>query len=341
MKILTKQFYKDSFEVLKATATSFSDDKAFKKSASLSYYTLFALAPMLIIIMGVVSLIWGQDATQGRIYNEINDYVGAEAAAQIQSIIQNLSVGKGSLIATIIGVGTLAFAATKVFIEIQDSLNEIFNVKPKPKRGWLKMLQDRALSFSIVLSLGFLLIVSLILNGIISALSSSLMDYLPSLTLFGFDLVDDTTVITLYIINNLITFFVLAVMFGAMFKFLPDIRIKWKDVRAGAYFTAILFMIGKWAIGLYMQYAAPASEYGAAGSIIIILLWINYVSLILYFGAEFTEKNAQMFGDGIRPSDIAVKVVNTETVEEDGEDSSESTLSADSVKIRDAKYPNS
>jgi membrane protein len=317
MKIFKKQFYKDSFEVLKASAISFGDDKVSKMSASLSYYTIFALAPLIIIVMAVVGFVWGQDAAQGRIFQELNQYMGADAAAQIQSLIENLSVGQGSIIATAIGVGTLIFGSTKVFIEMQDSLNDIFNVKPKPKRGWVKLIADRAISFSIVLILGFLLVVSLIVNGAINALTTSIASYLPDFKIFGFDLFDESTVIVLYILNNLITFFVLAVLFGSIFKFLPDIKIRWKDVRAGAYFTAILFMIGKWGIGLYMQYAAPASGYGAAGSLIIILLWVYYTSFILFFGAEFTEKNAEMLGAGVRPSEIAVKMVEKEEVMKD------------------------
>ncbi|MEH6304956.1 YihY/virulence factor BrkB family protein [Olivibacter sp. CPCC 100613] len=308
MKVLKKQFYKDAFTLLKATAIGFGDDKVSKMSAALSYYTIFALAPLLIIILAVVSFVLGDDAQQGKVFQQINEYVGADAAAFIQSLIQGLSVGKGSIIATIIGVGTLIFASTKVFVEMQDSLNMIFNVKPKPKRGWVKLLIDRALSFSIVLILGFLLVVSLLLNVVISVISTTLINYLPDLQIFGLNLFDETTNIALYLTNTLITFIVLSILFGCIFKFLPDVKIKWKDVRSGAFFTAILFMIGKWAIGLYMQYAAPASGYGAAGSIVIILLWINYTSSILFFGAEFTEKNAEMFGDGIKPSSIAVRI---------------------------------
>jgi len=314
MKILKKAFYTNTFKLLRATIDGFSDDRVSKMSAALSYYTIFALAPLLLIVLAVVSFILGDDAQQGKIFQQINDFVGSDAAALIQSLIQNLSVGKESFIASIIGIGTLVFAATKVFVEMQDSLNLIFNVKPKPKRGWVKLLIDRALSFSIVLALGFLLVVSLLLNVIISVISTSLIHYLPDLTIFGLNLLDETTNVVLYIINTLITFIVLSVLFGCIFKFLPDVKIKWKDVRAGAFFTAILFMIGKWAIGLYMQYAAPASGYGAAGSIIIILLWINYTSSILFFGAEFTEKNAEMYGDGIKPSAIAVRIEQTETL---------------------------
>lgn len=324
MKILKKKFYKDSFTLLKATAEGFGNDKVSKMSAALSYYTIFALAPLLIIILAVVSFVLGDDAQQGKIFQQINEFVGPDAAALIQSLIQNLSTGKGSVIASIIGIGTLIFASTKVFVEMQDSLNTIFNVKPKPRRGWVKLLIDRALSFSIVLILGFLLVVSLLLNVIISIISNTLINYLPDFTVFGLNLFDETTSIILYLVNTFITFIVLSVLFGCIFKFLPDVKIQWKDVRSGAFFTAILFMIGKWAIGLYMQYAAPASGYGAAGSIVIILLWINYTSSILFFGAEFTEKNAEMFGSGIKPSSIAVRIDQTEgtTEKEEGINSS-------------------
>jgi len=314
MRVLQKQFYNDAFRLLKATAIGFGEDKVSKLSAALSYYTVFAMAPLLIIVLAVVGFFFNEEAQRGQIFQQIVGFVGTDAAGLIQSLIQNLAVGKSSLIATIIGAATLAFASTKVFIEMQDSLNMIFNVKPKPKRGWLKLIRDRVLSFSIVLILGFLLVVSLVLNVVISIISTTLVKYLPELNVFGLDLFNETTNLALYLANTLITFIVLTVLFSAIFKFLPDIKIRWKDVRAGAYFTSILFMIGKWAIGLYMQYAAPASGYGAAGSIIIILLWINYTSSILFFGAEFTEKNAEMFGKGVRPSDIAVRIEQKESV---------------------------
>ncbi len=307
-KFIRKNFYKDTFSLLKATAVGFGDDKVSKMSAALSYYTIFALAPLLIIVLAVVSLVLGDDAQQGKIFQQINEFVGTDAAALIQSLIKNLSTGKSSLVATVIGAATLMFASTKVFVEMQDSLNTIFNVKPKPKRGWVKLLINRALSFSIVLILGFLSVVSLMLNVVINVVSSTVIRYLPELHVFGLNLLDETTNIALYLTNTLITFIVLSVLFGCIFKFLPDVKIRWKDVRAGAFFTAVLFMIGKWAIGLYMQYAAPASGYGAAGSVIIILLWINYTSSILFFGAEFTEKNAEMYGEGIKPSSIAVRI---------------------------------
>ncbi|WP_084163740.1 YihY/virulence factor BrkB family protein [Olivibacter sitiensis] len=336
MRILTKAFYVDAFSVLKATGVSFGEDKATKMAASLSYYTIFALAPLIIIIMAIVGIVWGEDAAQGRIFTELNELIGPDAAATVQSIVQNLNVGRGSSIATIIGVGTLAFSSTKVFIEMQDTLNMIFNVKPKPKRGWVKMLLDRLLSFSIVLSLGFILIVSFIASGLITALSTSIVSYLPDVFVFGYNLFDTTTLYVLDIVNNTLSFLVLSFLFGCIFKFLPDIKIRWKDVRSGAFFTAVLFMIGKWGIGLYMTQAAPGSAYGAAGTLIIILLWIFYAANILFLGAEFTKQNAEMFGMGIQPSSIAVKVRLEETSdEEDGERSYELSNEA-----QDPKFPN-
>lgn len=339
MRIFTKQFYIDAFNVLKATGMAVSEDRIFKMAASLSYYTIFAMAPLLIIVMGVVAFVWGEDAAHGRVFAELNELIGPDAAATVQSVVQNLSIGESSTIATIIGIGALAFSSTKVFIEMQDTLNIIFNVRPKPKRGWVKMLLDRLLSFSIVLSLGFILIVSLIASGVIAALSSSIVNYLPDIYIFGYNLFDTTTIYVLNITNNVITFFVLSFLFGSIFKFLPDIKIKWKDVRSGAFFTAVLFMIGKWGIGIYMTQAAPGSAYGAAGTLIIILLWVFYAAIILFLGAEFTKINSEMFGHGIQPSSIAVKVQTKEETEEDMQDPAYPDQETKD-NPRDANFPN-
>lgn len=296
-----KLFLKSSFEILKDTFTSFSDDRGMKKSAALAYYTIFSLAPLLLIIIWLVGFFYGEEASEGRIFTELNELVGGEAAKQIQEFIKNVSLSGKSGTAIIIGVGTLVAGSTKVFIEIQDSINSIWGVRAKPQKGWVKMVIDRVLSFSVIIGLGFLLIVSLAINLVIDTLSSTLIEYFP-----------DTTVLFISVLNAGVSFIVISILFGVIFKFLPDAEIKWSYVRSGALFTAILFILGKYLIGLYMQYAAPASAYGAAGSIILILLWIYYTSAILFFGAEFTKVYAKKHAGEIMPSRYAVRVVQSE-----------------------------
>lgn len=295
------KYFKRYFSLIKETLAGFSEDKIMKKSAALAYYTVFSLAPLLLIIMWTVSFFYGEDAIEGRVFNELTDIIGPGAAQQVQDIIQKISVSEKSGIAIIIGIGTLILGSTTVFIEIQDSINSIWGVRAKPQKGLRKMIIDRMLSFSIVIGLGFLLIVSLIVSTIIELLSSYLLTIFP-----------DTIAIVFTIINFGITFIVIAILFGVIFKFLPDAEIKWKHVRGGAIFTAILFIIGKYLISLYMQFTAPESAYGAAGSIIIILLWIYYTSAILYFGAEFTKVYTKWTSGEILPSRFAVRVIQTE-----------------------------
>ena len=216
-------------------------------------------------------------------------------------MIKNVGLSGKTNTALAIGIGTLVIGATTIFIEIQDSVNLIWRVKPKPKRGWLKLIKDRLLSSSLIVSLGFLLLVSLLVNGLILAMSGVISRILPG--------------IGIYIIsgvNLLISTGVVAVLFAVIFKVLPDAKISWKDVRWGALFTALLFMLGRYVIGLYIETTGTSSTYGAAGSLIVILTWIYYTAAILYFGAEFTLAYANHFGAKIAPADYAVYVEQTE-----------------------------
>lgn len=287
--------------LVKETFAGISEDKIMKKSAALAYYTIFSLAPLLLIIMWTVGFFFGEDAIEGRIYSELSESIGSNAAKQIQDIIQKISLSQKSGLAIIIGIGTLIIGSTTVFIEIQDSINAIWGVRAKPEKGWKKMIIDRILSFSIVIGLGFLLIVSLMVSTVIDILSDFLLKIFPESmsVLFNF-------------VNFGVTFIIITILFGVIFKFLPDAEIKWKYVRSGAIFTAILFILGKYLIGLYMQFTAPESAYGAAGSIIVILLWVYYTAAILYFGAEFTKVYTKWLSGEILPSKYAVRVVQTE-----------------------------
>jgi membrane protein len=219
----------------------------------------------------------------------------------VQEMIKNLELNGESTTAVIIGSITLIIGATTVFGEIQDSINIIWRVKAKPKRGWLKLLKDRLLSSSLIVGLGFLLIVSLIVNGALQAVNDWLLSYFP-----------DVTVVIFNVLNVIISFIVITVLFGIIFKVLPDVNIHWKDVRIGAFFTACLFMLGRLLISLYIEKVGNTDAYGAAGSLIIILVWVYYTAAIMYLGAEFTRAYADFIGLRIEPAKYAVYVETTE-----------------------------
>lgn len=306
MKIFRASFYREIGQLLSMTFNEFMNDKAMKMSASLAYYTIFSIAPLLLIVIWLVGFLYGehvagQGGAQAEVFEEFAALFGTEVAAQIQQVIQQISISNKSGIGIAIGIGTLVAGSTTIFIEIQDSLNTIWKLKPKPKKGWLKMLLNRAISLSMVLGLGFLLIVSLLLNGIIVALSNQIGQYLPDISIWMVEW-----------INIGLTFLVITILFGTIFGVLPDARLRFKDIAGGAIFTALLFMLGRFLISLYMQYSAPASAYGAAGSIIVLLLWIYYSAAILYFGAEFTKVYARKYGRGILPASYAVGIVQEE-----------------------------
>ena len=298
---------KGIWTVIKKSFNGVIDDKVMKLSASLAYYTVFSIGPMIIVIIYIAGLIYGKEAVQGTIFEQIQGLVGASAASQIQEMIKNAALQTEGNFAFILGIITLVIGATSVFAEIQDSVNQIWNLKPKPKKGWLKMITDRLLSFSVIVSLGFILLVSLLINGLIELLMAKLQARFPNVT-----------VVVVYIVNLLITFLVISTLFGVIFKVLPDAIIKWKDVIVGSMVTAILFMMGKFAITFYIGESDVGGTYGAAGSLVVLLLWVYYSAVILYFGAEFTKAYATQFGSPIHPSEIAVWVKNIEVEDENG-----------------------
>lgn len=279
---------------LKDAFKGFGDDKVTKLSASLAYYTGFSLAPLLVVIIAICGFFFGQEAVQGSIDNQIQSFIGADAAKQIQEMIKNAAVsGKGTM-ATIIGVITLLIGATSIFGEVQDSINSIWGLKLKAKVGIMKTIQTRLLSFGLIASLGFLLLVSLAATAVVEGLGARLKDALP-----------DVTVIVFYIINLVLTLSVTTVLFAVIFKVLPDAKMKWKDVWPGAIATSLLFLLGKFAISLYISKSNLGSTYGAAGSLAVIFVWIYYSAIILYFGAEFTKAYAVNKGARIVPNEYA------------------------------------
>lgn len=295
---------KDYLKVLKNSFGCFIEDNAFKLSASLSYYTIFSLGPVLIIVISLAGLFFGREAVEGRIFWQLQGLVGKDAAVQVQEIIKNTQQTGDSTTGTIIGIILLVVGATGVFIEIQDSINYIWSVKAKPKKGWLKFLKNRFLSFSLVVSMGFILLVSLIVSAMLTALSDVFMKYFSDNLMFIF-----------HILNFVIILAVITALFAVIFKVLPDAHISWKDALIGSGFTALLFILGKLGINLYLSKSDVGSTYGAAASIVILITWIYYSSLILYFGAEFTKINALTLGKGIKPNENAVYIVRSEARE--------------------------
>jgi len=304
-KFFSRDSLKNNWKLLTTTFGSFSDDKGLKLSASLAYTTVFSLGPLLLLMMSLASIFYGEDAIRGNVFTELNKMIGSSAAKQIQDIIRNIEFSGKTKFALVSSIVILLVGATSLFIEIQDSLNIIWRVKAKPKKGWVLFLKNRLLSSSLIISLGFLLIVSLIVNGAVEAVGNILARRFSNVT-----------VVFIYIINMVINFLVLMTLFGIIFKVLPDAKIKWKNVRSGAIFTTVLFIIGKYLIGLYIENTSTSSTYGAAGSIIVILLWIYYSAAILYLGAEFTQVYSEMYGGRIEPADYAVHVEQTEVERE-------------------------
>ncbi len=294
----TKNFLNKSWYLLRTTGGAVVEDNVPKLAASLSYYTIFSLPPLLIIIIYLSGIFFGPEAVRGELFGQINGLVGNSAASQIQEMIKNVKLSDSNGIAAVLGVITLLVGASGVFTEIQDSINYIWGLKAKPKRGLIKFLKNRITSFSMVASIGFLLLVGLIVNSIMDIMNKKLQTIFPEFTITLF-----------YALNLIIVFVIITLLFTVIFKALPDGKVALKDGIKGAGFTSTLFMIGKFIIGYYLGKSATASTYGVAGSLIIILLWVYYSAIILYSGAEFTKIYAKTYGKGIIPNDYAVKIL--------------------------------
>jgi membrane protein len=290
-------FHKKSWTTIKNAFNEFNDDNAIKLSASLSYYTIFSLPPLIMIILSITGVFFGTEAVTGQFFEQIKDLVGDEAARQIQDTIKNVELSNNGLIATIAGIVTLVIGASGVFAEIQSSINFIWGLKAKPNKGIVKFIKNRLMSFSMIAVVGFLLLVSLTINTMMDFLNGRLKMYFP-----------DATVYLFYALNIIILFISTTILFSIIFRTLPDGTIAWKDTLIGSGVTSILFMIGKFAIGFYIGNSTVASVYGAAGSIIIILVWVYYSAIILYFGAEFTKVYAFSYGKKIIPNSYAVEI---------------------------------
>lgn len=285
---------KSLFSLLKATYQEWNADNPFRQSAVVAYYSIFSLPALLIIIIKVVGQVFGEKAVRGEIARQIDSAVSQEAAEQVQTMIANASQQGDSFLAIAVGIGTLLFGATGVFVQLQASLNQAWEVEAKPEAGILKIALDRVLSLGFILGIGFLLIVSLALTAGLQALSGFIQQNLPDYMLYVFQ-----------VLEIVVSLGVITALFAIIFKFLPDADVEWRSVWIGALVTAVLFVIGKIGLGIYFGQTDPGSTFGAAGSLILILLWVNYSALIFLFGAEFTQVYARHKGHRIEPSNHA------------------------------------
>ncbi|BAY90132.1 MULTISPECIES: YihY/virulence factor BrkB family protein [unclassified Tolypothrix] len=276
------------------TFKEWSEDKASRLAAALAYYTIFSIAPLLIIVIAVVGAVFGEEAARGEIFRQIQGLVGTQGAKFIETAIQNANQPTTGTIASLISILVLLLGATGLFTELQDALNTIWEVKPKPGRGVNTMVRQRVLSFTMVLGIGFLLLVSLVISAGLSAIVAFFSNLVPGVDFLW------------QIVNFLLGFAITTVLFGLIFKVLPDVKITWGDVLIGASITSLLFSIGRFLLGQYLGNGSFGSTYGAAGSLVVILAWIYYAAQILFFGAEFTQVYARRYGSGITPTKHAV-----------------------------------
>jgi membrane protein len=312
---MRKFTFRNCWKVLRQTGQGFGKDKVLKLSASLAFYTVFSLGPMMIVIIFLADLFWGREAVEGRIFTQVRNLIGSRSALQIQEIMKNASLTGGNVFTAAVGFIALLIGATTIFSEIQDTINSIWRLQVKFRKGLVQWLLSRLLSFSLVVGLGFLLLVSLIINALVEGFMDQLREHFPH-----------TAIMLFYAVNLALTFIIIWFLFAIIYKVLPDAVIRWKDVAAGAFFTTFMFMLGKFVISFYIGRANIGSAYGTAGSLVVLLLWIYYSAIILYLGAEFTKFYALQFGTEIRPSSYAVtyQLIHAEsgksTIQENEED---------------------
>jgi membrane protein len=278
--------------LLKRTWAEFQADKAMTLGAALAFYTALSIAPLLLLVAVIAGVAFGDQATRGEIAHQLNDLIGAEGAKAVESMLASTKSPGGSLLSTVVGIVTLVFGATGVFASLQDALNTVWNVKPDAARGGLwGMIRDRLASFSMICGMAFLLLVSLVFSAVLNALGGVVNQWVP-----GGDAWMGAA-------NQVVGFLVTTLMFAMIYKYLPHARPNWSVVATGAVITAVLFTLGKYLIGLYLGKASIGSTYGAAGSFVVLLVWIYYSSLIVLFGAEFTQVYAQTHGSRLSPAD--------------------------------------
>lgn len=296
-----KKGFKTSWEITKKTFKEFADDRPLDYAAIIGFYTIFSMPAVLIITIRIAGAAFGEEAVRGELVEQIGGIIGRNSAQQIQSIIENASQSESSTIGTFIGVATMIFTATTVFVALQDSINAMWEVRAKPEKGWWKLVIDRLLSLALVVSFGFLLLVTLAVDIFLGIID----DYLRS----------EMTGVAVYFMttaNIVVSIAISILIFAAIFKVLPDAEIKWRNVWVGASVTAILFVLGKYILNIYFQHDPLSDTYGAAGSLVLILVWVYYASIIFLLGAEFTQVYSRVHDKGIKPQENAVKVKTTE-----------------------------
>ena len=300
MKIL-----RTTWDVLKQTTLNFFQDDSFSDASSIAFYTIFSLPAILIISLSVGATVYERDVVQEELINQVGRLIGKESAADVEQILVNAALDSRGTFAKIVGIATLIFSATTVFISLQTSLNKIWGIKPKPERGVVKYIIDRLLSLAMVISIGFLLLVSLVMDTALMVIQKSLSEVLAGWTLY---------VVTA--LNIAVSLALVTLIFAILFKVLPDAKIKWKDVWIGSLVTTVFFAAGKYLIGFYLGNSSVNSAYGAAGSLVIILIWVYYSAVIFLFGAELTSVFAEKSGRDIEPYHNAVKVQLVEVEKE-------------------------
>jgi membrane protein len=282
--------------LLKETGKEWSEDKAPRLGAALAFYSVLSLAPLLVIALSIAGAAFGEEAARGEVVAQIEGMVGAQGAQAIEEMIANAQKPQTGTLAAVLGIITLLFGAAGVFGQLQDALNTIWEVEPKPGRGVLGMIKDRFLSLTLVLGTAFLLLVSLALSAALHVLGEYVTGWLPGTEVVG------------HVVNFVLTFGVTTLLFAMIFKFVPDARVAWRDVWVGALMTAVLFTLGKFLLGLYLGRGSVGSAYGAAGSLVVLVVWIYYSAQILFFGAEFTQVHAKQHGAEITPARDAVRM---------------------------------
>ena len=282
-----------TFKLLQEAFGEWQQDKASMLAAALAYYTVFSITPLLVIAIAIAGIVFGQDAAQGEIVEQINQLVGQQGAQAIETALANANQPQLGSMASLISIVVLLIGASGVFAQLQEALNTVWNVKTKPNAGIGEFIRKRLLSFGMVLAIGFLLLVSLILSAMLSGISKLEINLLPGLTPLW------------QVFNFAVSFGFISLLFALIYKYLPDVKIRWKDVIVGAIITALLFTVGKFLIGLYLGRGSLGSAYGAAGSLIVFLAWVFYSAQILLFGAEFTQVYARKYGKKIRPDSHA------------------------------------
>ncbi len=298
---------KEFFYIFRDTYNQWIEREPFRSAAVIAFYTIFSMPGLLVIIINLAGYFYGKDAVTRRISSEIEGMIGSNTAKDVEAIIANASVHHDFTFSSVVGIATLIFGATGVFYQLQQTLNQIWEVKAQPKRKILKMVLDRIFSFGLVLAVGFLLLVSLILSALLTLLSNWVAFYFS-----------ETFNIVFRILDLSLSLGVITFLFAAIFKFLPDAKIPWRDVWTGAFVTALLFVLAKFALGVYFAHSNPASAYGAAGTVILIMLWVSYAALILLFGAEFTRIYADHCGERVQPEDFAVSTHENTTPASNG-----------------------